>query len=54
MDKTLMIWNLASKARAFRFVGHQDIITGVHFSPSGNLVATSSKDRTVRLWKPSM
>lgn len=54
MDKTLMIWNLASKARAFRLVGHQDIITGVHFSPSGNLVATSSKDRTVRLWKPSM
>nr|AAR16275.1 DKFZP434C245-like protein [Takifugu rubripes] len=49
-----MIWNLASKARAFRFVGHQDIITGVHFSPSGNLVATSSKDRTVRLWKPSI
>lgn len=54
VDKTLMIWHLGSKARAFRFVGHQDIITGVHFSPTSNLVATSSKDRTVRLWKPSM
>ncbi|XP_041853833.1 POC1 centriolar protein homolog B isoform X1 [Melanotaenia boesemani] len=54
VDKTLMIWNLAPKARAFRFVGHQDAITGVQFSPSGSLVATSSKDRTVRLWTPSM
>nr|AAR16318.1 DKFZP434C245-like protein [Tetraodon nigroviridis] len=49
-----MIWNLASKARSFCFIGHQDAITGVQFSPSGNLVATSSKDRTVRLWKPSI
>uniref|UniRef100_A0A7N6BF11 POC1 centriolar protein homolog B n=1 Tax=Anabas testudineus TaxID=64144 RepID=A0A7N6BF11_ANATE len=54
VDKSLMIWNLAPKARAFRFVGHQDVITGVQFSPFGNLVATSSKDRTVRLWTPSM
>ncbi|KAM6926345.1 POC1 centriolar protein homolog B isoform 2-T2 [Lycodopsis pacificus] len=49
-----MIWNLAPKARAFRYVGHQDVITGAQFSPSGTLVATSSKDRTVRLWTPSM
>ncbi|KAK5927498.1 hypothetical protein CgunFtcFv8_012649 [Champsocephalus gunnari] len=54
VDKSLMIWNLAPKARAFRYVGHQDLITGVQFSPSGHLVATSSKDRTVRLWTPTM
>uniref|UniRef100_A0A3Q0T4J7 POC1 centriolar protein homolog B n=1 Tax=Amphilophus citrinellus TaxID=61819 RepID=A0A3Q0T4J7_AMPCI len=54
VDKNVMIWNLAPKARAFRFVGHQDVITGVQFCPSGNLVASSSKDRTVRLWTPSI
>lgn len=53
-DKTLMIWNLAPKGRAFRFVGHQDAITSVQFSTFSNLVASSSKDKTVRLWTPTM
>ncbi|XP_067090892.1 POC1 centriolar protein homolog B isoform X1 [Osmerus mordax] len=53
-DKSLMIWNLSPKARAFRFPGHKDAITGIQFSPFGDLVVSASKDMTVRLWTPSI
>lgn len=54
VDKSVMIWNLAPKSRAYRFVGHSDTVTAVQFCPFGKLVASCSKDRTVRLWTPSM
>ena len=34
--------------------GHSDGVTGVKFSPTGHLVASSSRDRSVRLWVPSI
>ena len=34
-----------------KFVGHSGWVYGVSFSPDGKLIATSSDDRTVRIWR---
>ena len=34
-----------------RLEGHSDIITGVSFSPNGKLIASASKDKTVKIWR---
>ncbi len=33
-----------------RLVGHSDDVNSVSFSPNGNLIASASKDQTIRLW----
>ncbi|WP_414564258.1 MULTISPECIES: hypothetical protein [unclassified Anabaena] len=34
-----------------RFEGHTDIVWGVSFSPDGQLLASGSRDQTVKLWR---
>ena len=40
--------------RAFRFLGHKGPVYSVCYSPSGNLLASASRDQSVRLWIPSV
>lgn len=53
-DAKLMLWNFNKKARALSIENHSDSVTGVHFGACGKLFASCSKDRSVRVWKPSV
>jgi len=45
------IWDLVGPTQhARRLLGHSDVVTSVDISHNGDLVASSSEDRTVRIW----
>ena len=50
VNRSLALWDLASKTELMRLGGHKESITSVDFSPDGDLVATSCGDHITRIW----
>ena len=46
----LCLWTTETGKLVRKLTGHAGPLTGVDYHPNGNLIATSSWDRTVRLW----
>jgi WD40 repeat protein len=49
-DDTVKLWSVRRHVKLRELFGHSESVTGLAFSPDGRLIATSSLDRTARVW----
>ncbi len=49
-DRTIRIWDLASRETIRVLTGHQAQIPAMDVSPDGKLIASASRDDSVRVW----
>ena len=50
MDGLVLATSLKANARANKFIGHTGPVYDVDIHPSNSLIASCSRDNTIRLW----
>jgi len=50
LDKTIRIWDMATRTSKKSLEGHTAAVTSLAFSPDGHLLASGSEDNAVRVW----
>jgi centriolar protein POC1 len=50
MDGVVLATSLKANSRANKFIGHQGPVYDVSINPANTLIASCSRDNTIRLW----
>jgi WD40 repeat protein len=52
-DPRIVVWRLDEPEPAYTLIGHRHNVEDLAFSPDGKLLASVSRDRTLRVWRLS-